>query len=658
MTLVVEIHEFSTGIRYKNNSDESWVSLGFTGQYMNVTCDSIPHCVERSIANKEFAISEGASSDQPAIIGRVVLGGEEGNWSVVAVVNKGRDEMGRSASFYRFFLCQGGDKLPTILAWIKDREQLPVFNPAKTKSFSQAHSFYDVQVRGNIPRELVNSSVPILIRASKQDVFEHINALVTKLSDINALATQKANGQAISWAFNVEALEQPWKFLVIQAASDRAYQLLKKAIANPPKVRTPMVVDEQALTSALKSLISSSSVRPESLETFVEALANTDINQDYWEELFNSQGAINALRQNIYSSQMVRLLTLRTLAIPETLSQYLEWLKFDDNLNKRNLNQPIITSLQFQSQLLPLLKLFRESHQIDSKLTEILQHLKSYYSPFANLFEKIGDYVQAILSDKELATFYYKFSIYLGYPTNIPSKKLSRRAFSSQKSPQKLWNRTIHIYKKSKKKRDIVSKQNVFYLVILFFALGVILGGTGVYFLGKSSSSPSGSDSIESLDSQKSNSNDLNNSNTTGNNTKRNNQTITKLNIPGEKQQKAINKFETDSLKAIENIKTDIQESFPNLTEEKIIIALEQNLGDEKLNYNALSNRDDPQYEKYRNEWINAIYKYQENNNLGADGIISTQGKTIDLLKQTLSAKFNSSSNPVQTPESSPVTGE
>lgn len=628
MTLVVEIHEFSTGIRYKNNSDESWVSLGFTGQYMNVTCDSIPHCVERSIANKEFAISEGASSDQPAIIGRVVLGGEEGNWSVVAVVNKGRDEMGRSASFYRFFLCQGGDKLPTILAWIKDREQLPVFNPAKTKSVSQAHSFYDFPVKGNIPRELVNSSVPILIHASKQDVFEHIDTLVTKLADINALATQKANGQAISWAFNVEALEQPWKFLVIQAASDRAYQLLKKAIANPPKVRTPMVVDDQALTSALKSLIGSSCVKPESLETFVEALANTDINQDYWEELFNSQGAINALRENIYGSQMVQLLTLRTLAIPETLPEYLKWLKFDKNLNKRNLNQPIITSLKFQSQLLPLLNKFSQSH---SKLTRLRQGLENY-SPLANLFEKIGYYAQENISNNELAILYYRLSAYLVASTEmvpkklIISKKLFEKAFPNQRSPQKLWNRRI--YKKVRKKRNLAPPKRTFYIVTLTFFLGVTLGGAGGYFLGKSNYSLSGSDYIN------------------------------ELNIPEDKKIQAINKFETDSLKAIENIKTDIQESFPNLTEEKIIIALEQNLGDEELNYNTLSNRDDPQYEKYRNEWINAIYKYQENNNLEADGIISPQGKTIDLLKQTLSAKFNSSSNPVQTPESSPVTGE
>lgn len=100
---MTEIHEFSTGIRYQLNSDGSWVSLGFTGQYINVTIDEIPLCVIRSIANKKFAVSEGASSEKPAIIGRVVVEDEDGYWSVVALVTKGWDEKGRSAFFLSLF---------------------------------------------------------------------------------------------------------------------------------------------------------------------------------------------------------------------------------------------------------------------------------------------------------------------------------------------------------------------------------------------------------------------------------------------------------------------------------------------------------------------------------------------------------------------------
>lgn len=143
----IQIHEFSTGIRPERTADGGWVSLGFTGQYMNATIDPIPHAVLRSIANKEFAVAEGASSDEPAIIGRVVPGGEESDWSVVAIVTRGRDEKGRSASFYRYFLCEGDkgtSNLWRILCWIEDYQlrigEMPVFQPFDFKEVGQFNS--------------------------------------------------------------------------------------------------------------------------------------------------------------------------------------------------------------------------------------------------------------------------------------------------------------------------------------------------------------------------------------------------------------------------------------------------------------------------------------------------------------------------------------
>lgn len=423
-----------------------------------------------------------------------------------------------------------------------------------------------------------------------------------------------------------------------------------------------MLFDEQALTSAIKSLMGSSTVKRESLETFIKALANKDIKEDYWEELFNSQGAMNALRQNIYGSQMVRLLALRTLVIPTTLTEYLEWLKFDENLNKKKLNQPIITFLQFQSQILPLLSELTDSHL---KLTELRQGLekcrrgwKDYFS-LANLFEKIGDYVQEKLSDNQLAILYYKLSAYLGNENGRVSKKLFNKIFPNQNSRQQIWNTVI--FKESRKESDIVSKTTVIYLVLFFFAFGATLGGAGGYYWGKSDSSPSSSNPIESPDDQKLNSNNSKNLNTTSNNTKtnnQNNQSIAKSNIPPDKQQKAIDKFETDSLIAITNIIGDIQTSFPTVNRERIIMAFKQNLGDEKLNYDVLWDKNDSQYGKHRDEWIDAIYKYQIKNELDADGIISPKGKTINLLKEKLTAKFNPTSNSLPTSEPIPATGE
>jgi hypothetical protein len=71
MSTYIEIHEFSTGITPDQTANGGWVSRGFTGRYMNSTLKEIPYGVERSIANKEFAVAEGASSDRPTIMGAV-----------------------------------------------------------------------------------------------------------------------------------------------------------------------------------------------------------------------------------------------------------------------------------------------------------------------------------------------------------------------------------------------------------------------------------------------------------------------------------------------------------------------------------------------------------------------------------------------------------
>ncbi|MFM6898452.1 MAG: hypothetical protein ACKPKF_14555, partial [Microcystis panniformis] len=99
----IHIHEFSTGILVDGTGGAGeWRSRGFSGEYMNSTLDSIPAPVQLAIKNREFAVAEGASSENPAIIGREVEYNQEA-WSVIAVVTRGRDEGGRGASLYRYF---------------------------------------------------------------------------------------------------------------------------------------------------------------------------------------------------------------------------------------------------------------------------------------------------------------------------------------------------------------------------------------------------------------------------------------------------------------------------------------------------------------------------------------------------------------------------
>jgi len=338
----VEIHEFSTGINPQQTADGGWVSLGFTGKYMNGTIDPIPSVVERAIANREFAVTEKASSDQPAIIGRV-LGSEEKAWSVVAVVTRGKDEKGRSISVYRYFLCKGANHLWKILAWFES-QGMPRFNPFDTRVIGQP-TLYVARGQGSEslkPDLSLDTSEPTLLSPGQYNV-----------QDLNRLAIKKANNknnsQPVSWAFNVEALEQPRRFQVIQPASDRAFRILENVIANAPKVATPIGADEQALKGAIKSLMNSSQVKPEAVQALTEALGNDKITSEYWHSLFDGQGAKAALSQKIQSPRLLRLVTLRAMVIPETLPEFLDWLNIKGGRKKLDDNQT--NSLKFQSVL-------------------------------------------------------------------------------------------------------------------------------------------------------------------------------------------------------------------------------------------------------------------------------------------------------------------
>jgi hypothetical protein len=344
----IAIHEFSTGIHPQQTPD-GWVSRGFTGQYMNRTLHQIPEVVERAIANREFAVTEGFSGDRPAIIGRVV-GSEAEAWSVMAVVTRGRDEKGRSLSVYRYFLCEGSQKLWQILAWWESR-RYPSFNPFDPKFIGKPDLYVaphqnnvNLPQLGTLP---LNTPDPILYPPQPDDS-QNINSLQW----INILAIKKANTtkQSVSWAWNVEALEQPRRFQVILPASDRAYQILQRAIANTPLKLAPAVVDEEAIKSAIRSLMNSSQMKSEAVVAIVQAVMNEKISSDYWHTLFDGQGSKTAIIQKIYSPQMVQLVTLRAMVIPETLPEFLGWLNFKGGNKKLDEKQNL--SLNFQSELI------------------------------------------------------------------------------------------------------------------------------------------------------------------------------------------------------------------------------------------------------------------------------------------------------------------
>ncbi|NET72196.1 MAG: hypothetical protein F6K62_15040, partial [Sphaerospermopsis sp. SIO1G2] len=406
MTLAtIEIHEFSTGIKPQRAAN-GWVSLGFTGKYMNVTIDPVPYVIERSIANREFAVAEGAASDKPAVIGRVLGTGNE-TFSVLAIVTRGRDEKGRSASMYRYFFTQGTEQdgfynLQNILAWWESQQPRLIFNPFDIQQLKKPHIIYPQSPKG-VEITTVNHDHQILSPA------ENLN-----LQSFNTLALRKynsnKNGLGISWAYNVEALEKPERFLVIKAASEKAYQILQQAISRKPLALAPVRIDEEGIKSAIRGLMNSSQVKPGNVQIIAEALQNEEITSEYWHTLFNGQGAKQAIQQKINSPQMVRLITLRAVVIPETMLEFLGWLnikpgqKTDDTQN---------ISLEFQKAIREDLPKDKLANSIKFLLPELLDSsstitpegivwlLKSNDSVWAS---SCNDFVNDIAYDLQLIT--------------------------------------------------------------------------------------------------------------------------------------------------------------------------------------------------------------------------------------------------------------
>ncbi|WP_417040377.1 hypothetical protein [Cylindrospermopsis raciborskii] len=423
-----EIHEFSTGIQFEQRGN-SWIWTGFTIKYMNSTIgEEIPKVVERSIANEEFALAEGSSTEKPAIIARI-LGSGDDIWSVVAVVTRGRDEVGRSAAFHRYFLCQGDHKLRVILAWWEQNNR-PTFNPLDQQDEGSPHIFggeipqppdleqilplFKVQTKPQEEQRLSSSSqsaqeavltrgvpeqsgetrvikegifplseepvsTPESQNVEEYSLFQQLSPIVLEpnvqydLYTINVLAINKwnscKNGLPVCWAFDVEALLKPERFQVIKPASQKARDGINRAIAAGSRVvRNAVNIDEAALKSALRSLANSSQVRQEAVETIINGLNNKDVTREYWHSLFNAQGTDRAIKEKIYSPQIVRLMTLRALVIPETLPEFLQWLNIQKGSNVDG-NQRV--SLELQKKIQPLFP----KEQIGAGITYLLPSL-------------------------------------------------------------------------------------------------------------------------------------------------------------------------------------------------------------------------------------------------------------------------------------------
>ncbi|UAJ72053.1 hypothetical protein IQE94_13200 [Synechocystis sp. PCC 7339] len=100
------------------------------------------------------------------------------------------------------------------------------------------------------------------------------------------------------------------------------------------------------IKNAIKVLIRRGADK-DNLQIINDALSDPEFDNYFWENLFDSQGAKDAIEQKFYSTEMIRLLTLRSTILPETLGEFILWLT-----DRKKQSDHFQIAEQFQSQIL------------------------------------------------------------------------------------------------------------------------------------------------------------------------------------------------------------------------------------------------------------------------------------------------------------------
>ena len=416
---MIPIHEFSKGIELEKNPNGAWVSLGVMGKYINSTLNPIPSVIERSIANQEFATIGGASDEQPAIIGRVVGTGED-SWVVMAVVTRARGEGGYKFTFYRFFFTPGANNLRCLIAWWETQGK-PTFNPFDGKYIGECAYFDPASAPSSDYDPTANYIELVPTKPTLLEPHQY------NLTTVNTLAIRKHNldkTRPISWAFNVEAVEKPRSFQIIQPVSPQAYENLEREIIDKASTK-------KAIKAALQSLINFSQVKPPAVETIIDTLENQQLTLEEWYSLFDAEGATTAITEKIHSSSLVRLMTLRAIVIPETLPEFIGWLNIQPGKQPSEYHN---TSLQFQGAIGDYFPQEQLTKGIKLLLPKLLQ---KQISP-----ESIN---WLLLKGSAWAVFRHRFINDVRYDLELIHQQSDTDAkhFDNFNFPQKIWQELI-----------------------------------------------------------------------------------------------------------------------------------------------------------------------------------------------------------------------
>ena len=429
----VTIYEFSKGINVSYNPDGSWQSAGFTGQYMNLTIDPISQApdVHNAIVNDFFEVKCATSNRQPAIVGRVI-----NNWSVIGIFNLTSfgDDRGRPLTMVRYFLCHLTNGLGILVDYIEQirnkQGSYPIFDPLDKKERPIEYRLNNdspAQDYTNTPDKISKANLPVLFKYDPSHDLSEINN--------SAVTIAQKNNIPVSWASNVDYVNKPETFILINGADDHACAQIKTKIhknrenqQRDQSINVNLSINEKEILNAIKNLMQGNTTQ-KYIKTIAIAITNGEMQEGDWYKLFNSQSANKATQDSQYkkfsSDNIGRLLTLRGMIVPRMLPELLKWLELEgheeywntclefssnfyrsQHLTNHRAKTIIFNNLTFGINLLPP-KLFKQEIKPRSFAKLLTEQKSAWIGCQDNLIKTIGRHLDLIGNNKQNSDYQF-----------------------------------------------------------------------------------------------------------------------------------------------------------------------------------------------------------------------------------------------------------
>ena len=247
-----------------------------------------------------------------------------GNWSVVAISNLAKTVHGKLIPVSRFFVTPG-NTLEHLGNWVQSQYLLfdayPMFDPFQPLDkkpnqlfiFSQKKLCLSQKLKQALKHKAKEDTPIILSQTLPLTVVYHQAAYLANLTE-----------SPVAFAYQAVNLKKVRSFQVVQTNHE---QDIKEAIARESMAINPnsITIDEKRIKSLIQRLINQEAFSLTSLSAFMSEVTDGDLPTQHWHKIFDEFGAKMALTKEIAPPMLLKLLTLRCLALPETEPQFMAW---------------------------------------------------------------------------------------------------------------------------------------------------------------------------------------------------------------------------------------------------------------------------------------------------------------------------------------------